>query len=180
MARKLKLEDVGETVNDAAHPSTEAPPAEESEDVSVASQIADDLDGDLQENDEQMSARSVEFEAMVEAQAEKIQRLEVQIKTLESLVRRFGEATQVLNRNYKRLAGEPVVSQKVSKTKQQPMEDFDATYAHPAPRYQMEAPKHVSERQPNNAGVLPTDDPRVAKAKQQMARNKILRGNGGR
>lgn len=181
MARKLKFEDVSEI---AASPTAEAPPAEADpveDNLAASEQIADDMTEELQAADEQMSGQIAELVAFQEAQAAVIASQGEQIKRLSALVKQFGEATQVLQRNYKRLAGEPVVTQKVSKTKQQPLEEFDATYAHPAPRYQMEAPvQHVSERQRDSAGVLPTDSLRLAATKRQMARSKAYRGQGGR
>lgn len=178
MARKLKFEDAGET---AAPPTTEAQPAEADpvEDNLVASeQIAEDMTEELQAADEQMSNQIAVVAELVENQAAVIAAQGEQIKRLSALVKQFGEATQVLQRNYKRLAGEPVVTQKVPKAVAPALEEL--SYAHPTPRYAMEAPVHVSERQSDSAGVLPTDSPRLAATKRQMARSKAYRGQGGR
>lgn len=171
MARKLKFEDVEV---EPVTPPAESDPVED--DISAAEQTTADTQDDLTETEAQMDSRIANLEATVSGLLE-------QNKRLAALVRQNAEMTQTLQRNIKRLAGEPVVTERVPKSKQQPMEDLQTNsmdFGHPTPRYQMEAPAyHATERRPDSNGVLPTDSPRVAAAKRNMARANIVRGSGG-
>lgn len=164
MARKMKFDEA--EVEPVA--PAESDPVED--DIAAAEETQAETSADLTETEAQMDSRIANLEATVNGLIE-------QNKRLAALVRQNAEMTQVLQRNVKRLAGEPVVSERVPKSAAPAMEEL--TFAHPAPRYQMEAPTHVTERTVDSNGVLPTDDPKTAAAKRQMARNRIIRNSGG-
>lgn len=157
MARKLKFD---ETVEVAP---AEGDPVED--DIAAAEETTADTQADLTETEAQMGSRLSDLEATVSGLIE-------QNKRLAALVRQNAEMTQVLQRNFKRLAGEPVVTERVSKAAQPAMEEF----AHPAPRYQMEAPTHVTERR---NGVVQTGDPAGDAMRLQIQMNREDRRRAG-
>lgn len=163
MARKLKFEEAEVDTVSAADPVED--------DLAAAEQATADTEEGLVETEAQFGNRLAALEASV---AELLE----QNRRLAALVRQNAEMTQVLQRNIKRLAGEPVVTERVSKAAAPAMEEL--TFAHPAPRYQMDAPaQHVTERRADGNRVLPTDDGRTAAAKRNMTRANIVRGSVG-
>lgn len=140
-------------------------PATEQDDLDAAEETAAETADEMTGTEAQMSSDITQLQALVSAQGE-------QIKRLSALARQQAEMTQTLQRNFKRLAGEPVVTERVPKAAPAALEEF----AHPAPRYAMEAPAHVSERR---NGVAATGDAWVDAARTQMARSRRIRGTGG-
>lgn len=180
MARKMKLQEAEvEQILPLIEEQEEAP-AEDNR--MAAKRVLSEISEDATESQEEWVT---EVQLSIDEFRQQIDDLWLSIREIsegfQAFQRKVKGSMETLQRQIDRIDGEPYVSERVPKSRRQPTERYDeaVTYAHPAPRYQMEAPTHVTERRPDAAGVLPTDSPRVAAAKRNMARANIVRGNGG-
>lgn len=175
MARKLKFEEVAQ---DLAAPITEVPV--EADPVEESLQAAEQATAQATEEPAEES-QLAEIEQRVLRLEDALARKDEQIRRMSELLTLQAKKLEVLDRNIRRVDAEPVITERVPKSKRQPLEDFDTMLngQHPAPRYQMATPTHVTERRPDSAGVLPTDDARTAAAKRNMARANLVRGSVG-